>query len=134
MGRIIVHMGAAGAGQHAKLANQIAIAGALSGVCEALAYARANGLDLDSLLSAISAGAAGSFQMQSLGPKMAEGEFAPGFIMKHFIKDMKLSAEQSEAVGLNLPVLNQVLSECRSLEEAGLGDLGTQGPIRYYEK
>ena len=134
MGRIIVHMGAAGAGQHAKLANQIAIAGALSGVCEALAYARANGLDLDSLLSAISAGAAGSFQMQSLGPKMAAGEFAPGFIMKHFIKDMKLSAEQSEAVGLNLPVLNQVLSECRSLEEAGLGDLGTQCLIRYYAK
>ena len=72
--------------------------------------------------------------MQSLGPKMAAGDFAPGFIMKHFIKDMKLSAEQSEAVGLNLPVLNQVLSECRSLEEAGLGDLGTQCLIRYYEK
>ena len=83
---------------------------------------------------AISAGAAGSFQMQSLGPKMAVGDFAPGFIMKHFIKDMKLSVEQGEAIGLTLPVLTQVLSECRSLEEAGLGDLGTQGLIRYYEK
>lgn len=133
MGRNIVHFGGAGAGQHAKMANQIAIAGALSGVCEALTYAGAKGLDPNALLSAISTGAAGSFQMTAMGPKMVAGDFAPGFIMKHFIKDMGLADEEARAADLTLPVLQQVLGECRSLEESGFGDLGTQGLIKYYQ-
>jgi len=134
MGRNIVHMGGPGAGQHAKMANQIAIAGALSGVCEALTYARDKGLDLELLLSAISTGAAGSFQMSGLGPKMVAGDFAPGFFLRHFIKDMDLADQEARADGVVLPVLEQVLSQCRALEADGLGDLGTQGLIRYYEK
>ena len=115
------------------MANQIAIAGALSGVCEALTYAGAKGLDPNALLSAISTGAAGSFQMTAMGPKMVAGDFAPGFIMKHFIKDMGLADEEARAADLTLPVLQQVLGECRSLEESGFGDLGTQGLIKYYQ-
>lgn len=133
MGKNIVHLGGPGMGQHAKMANQIAIAGALSGVCEALAYARSKGLDPATLLSAISAGAAGSFQMTNMGPKMASGDFAPGFIMSHFIKDMALADGEALQGGVTLPVLEQVLTQCRTLEERGLGSLGTQSLIRYYE-
>ncbi len=134
MGKNLVYMGPAGAGQHAKLANQIAIAGALSGVCEALRYAQAQGLDREVLLSAISSGAAGSFQMSSLGPKMLKGDLAPGFLMKHFVKDMALAQEEAEGAGLILPVLRQVLSQCRTLEAEGMGELGTQALLSYYEK
>lgn len=134
MGRNIVRMGPAGSGQHAKMANQIAIAGTLSGVCEALSYAKAKGLDLNVLLSAISTGAAGSFQMTGMAPKIVSGDFAPGFIMKHFIKDMGLADEEALASGLKLPVLEQVLEQARVLDGDGLGDLGTQGLIKYYEK
>lgn len=133
MGKHLVHMGPAGAGQHAKLANQIAIAGALSGVCEALAYAARKGLDREALLSAISTGAAGSFQMSVMGPKIAAGDFAPGFLLKHFIKDMALADGEARAVGAALPVLEQVLAECRLLEAAGCGELGTQALIRFYD-
>ena len=132
MGKNIVYMGKAGNGQHAKMANQIAIAGALSGVCEALAYARTKGLDAGALLSAISAGAAGSFQMTNMGPKMVAGDFAPGFIMSHFVKDMGLADGEALADGLTLPVLEQVLAQCRALEEEGHGQLGTQSLIKYY--
>ncbi len=134
MGKNIVRMGGAGSGQHAKMANQIAIAGALSGVCEALTYARTKGLDPAVLLSAISAGAAGSFQMTNMTPKMIAGDFAPGFIMSHFIKDMAIADGEALQEGLRLPVLEQVLGQCREMEAEGLGGLGTQGLIKYYER
>ena len=79
MGTNINYMGGAGMGQHAKMANQIMIAGAMSGVCEALNYARANGLDLETLLKAVSTGAVCSAQLNAFGPKMIKGDFAPGF-------------------------------------------------------
>ena len=134
MGKNIVHMGGAGMGQHTKMANQIAIAGALSGVCEALTYARSKGLDENALLAAISAGAAGSFQMNVQAPKMLAGDYAPGFFMSHFIKDMNIADQEALAEGVKLPVLEQALSECRELEDKGFGALGTQGMIKYYEK
>lgn len=134
MGKNIVHMGGPGMGQHAKMANQIAIAGALSGVCEALTYADSKGLDKTALLAAISAGAAGSFQMTVMAPKMVAGDYAPGFIMSHFIKDMAIANQEALADGVKLPMLEQVLAECRQLEEKGFGNLGTQGMIKYYEK
>ena len=133
MGKNIVHMGAAGMGQHAKLCNQIAIAGALSGVAEALAYAEGAGLDAGKLLSAISTGAAGSFQMTNMGPKMVKEDYAPGFFMKHFIKDMGLADTAATARGVTLPVLEQVLGECRQLEADGYGDEGTPAIYRYYK-
>lgn len=132
MGTNINWQGKAGCGQHAKLANQIMIAGTLSGLCEALAYARTKGLDLDVLLRSVSSGAAGSRQLDSLGAKICSGDYAPGFLMKHFVKDMGLALEEAENSGLSLEVLSQVLSSCRSLEEQGFGNLGTQALIRHY--
>ncbi len=134
MGTNINYMGGAGMGQHAKMANQIMIAGAMSGVCEALNYAKANGLDLETLLKAVSTGAAGSAQLNAFGAKMIKGDFAPGFFLKHFIKDMGLAEEEAEKKELELPVLQQVLKEYRELEKEGKGDLGTQALYTYYQK
>ena len=133
MGKNVVYEGPAGSGQHTKMANQIAIAGAVSGVCEAIAYGRAQGLDLERMLATIGSGAAGSWQMTGNGPKMVSGDFAPGFYIKHFIKDMAIASEEAKKTGLSLEMLDEVLGMYRALEERGLGDLGTQALIRYYE-
>ena len=133
MGKNIVYEGAAGAGQKTKAANQIAIAGTLAGACEAFAYARAAGLDLEKVFSSISGGAAASFQMSNMIRKALDGDFAPGFMIKHFVKDMNIGAETSREYGIDLPVLEQVLREARSLEEHGSGTEGTQSLLKYYE-
>ncbi len=133
MGKSIRLMGPAGAGQHTKMANQIVIAGTVSGVAEALAYAQANGLDQSKVLEAISGGAAGSWQLSNNGPKMVAGDDAPGFFIKHFIKDMDIAAREAEARGLDLPVLQLVLNRYRAMEQAGEGDLGTQALINTYK-
>ena len=134
MGTNITYFGPAGCGQHAKMANQIMIAGTLSGVCEALTYAKAEGLDWNTLLGAVATGAAGSRQLDFQGKKILNGDFAPGFFMKHFVKDMKLAEEEAEAAGLNLNVLHQALSNCQELVQEGCGDLGTQALIKFYEQ
>ena len=115
MGTNINYQGKAGCGQHCKLANQIMIAGALSGVCEAIAYAREKGLDPDTLLRSVSAGAAGSRQLDSLGPKIVKEDFAPGFFMKHFIKDMRLALIEANMRGLSLDFLSSVIAGCEEL-------------------
>ena len=133
MGTNINYQGKAGAGQHCKLANQILIAGALSGVCEALAYVKAKGLDVDTVLKSLASGAAGSAQLTNLGPKIVKEDYAPGFFMKHFIKDMKLALIESNMSGLDLGILSQALANCEELEAEGFGDLGTQALAKYYE-
>ena len=133
MGTNINYQGKAGCGQHAKLANQIMIAGALSGVCEAFSYAQAKGLDLNVLFDSVSTGAAGSKQLDAFGPKIIAGDYAPGFFMKHFIKDMKLALTEANMSGLSLEVLSLVLSNYEELAQEGLGDLGTQALIKYYD-
>lgn len=133
MGTNINYQGNAGAGQHCKLANQILIAGALSGVCEALAYVKAKGLDADTVLKSLSSGAAGSAQLTNLGPKIVKEDYAPGFFMKHFIKDMKLALIESNMSGLDLGILSQALANCEELEAEGFGDMGTQALAKYYE-
>lgn len=133
MGTNINYQGKAGCGQHAKLTNQIMIAGALSGVCEALAYAKAKGLDLPTVLKSVSTGAAGSKQLDTFGPKILEGDYAPGFFMKHFIKDMKLALVEANMSDLSLEMLSLVLSNYEELEAEGYGELGTQALMKYYE-
>ena len=133
MGTNINYQGKAGCGQHAKMANQIMIAGALSGVCEALAYAKAKGLNLQTLLDSVSTGAAGSRQLDAFGPKILADDYRPGFFLKHFVKDMSLAAEEAEKSGLSLEVLNQALSNYRELEKEGCGELGTQALIKHYQ-
>ena len=121
-----------GCGQHTKMANQIMIAGTLSGVCEAMSYAKAQGLNLQTLLDSVATGAAGSKQLDAFGEKIMNGDYAPGFFMKHFIKDMNLAVEEANAQGLNLKILKQVLANYRTLE-AEYGDMGTQALIKFYE-
>lgn len=134
MGTNINYQGKAGCGQHAKLANQIMIAGTLSGVCEALTYAKAKGLDLETVVKSVATGAAGSRQLDLFAPKIMAGDFAPGFFMKHFIKDMTLALNEANRSGLSLEVLSQVLASYEELQAAGHGELGTQALIKYYEE
>ncbi|MBE8951448.1 MAG: NAD(P)-dependent oxidoreductase, partial [Quinella sp. 3Q1] len=132
MGKNIVYEGSAGAGQKTKACNQIAIAGTLAGVCEAFAYAKASGLDVEKVYSAIASGAAGSFQMTGVARRGLDGDFSPGFMLKHFGKDLAIGTETATAYGASLPVLAMVLHEVRKLEESGNGDLGTQALLKYY--
>lgn len=132
MGKNINYEGAAGNGQHTKMCNQIAIAGALAGACEAMVYAKKVGLDVGVMLKSISTGAAGSAQMNNVASKALDDNFDPGFFLKHFIKDMSLADEEARDVSTELPVLEEVLSMCRELETEGMGDLGTQALIKHY--
>ncbi|MBQ6757515.1 MAG: NAD(P)-dependent oxidoreductase, partial [Selenomonadaceae bacterium] len=132
MGKNIVYEGSAGAGQKTKACNQIAIAGTLAGVCEAFAYAKASGLDVEKVYSAIATGAAGSFQMTGVARKGLDGDFNPGFMTKHFGKDLAIGTETATAYGATLPILAMVLHEIRKLEAAGAGELGTQALLKYY--
>ena len=133
MGKAIRYEGKAGNGQHTKMCNQIAIAGALSGVCEAMVYAKANGLDVDTMVDSIATGAAGSAQLNAMAPRILSGDFAPGFFIKHFIKDMKLAAEEAEGAGIRLGVLDHVLSMYESMATSGHEDEGTQALVKYYQ-
>lgn len=132
MGTTINYQGKAGCGQHCKMANQILVAGSLAGVCEALSYAKTQGLDMETVFRSVAAGAAGSKQLDTFGPKILADDFAPGFFLKHFVKDMKLAVEEADAKGLELNMLKQVLDNYIQLEEKGLGDLGTQALVKYY--
>lgn len=132
MGTHIYYCGESGMGQHMKLANQIMIAGTLSGVSEAMAYAKAQGLDPQQMIAYLKDGAAGSKQLELLGPKMAAEDFAPGFFIKHFIKDMRLAMEESQQEHLRLYVLEAVLSHFEQLAAQGLAERGTQQLITFY--
>lgn len=133
LGQNIVFQGPAGAGQHTKMCNQITIASTMIGVCESLIYAKKAGLDPEQVLQSISAGAAGSWSLSNLAPRMIKEDFEPGFYIKHFIKDMKIAAEEAEMMGLKLPGLRQSLHMYESLATNGYGDNGTQALIKYYE-
>ncbi|WP_427112162.1 NAD(P)-dependent oxidoreductase [Megasphaera sueciensis] len=133
MGKNIVYEGPAGAGQHTKMVNQIMIAGTVAGMCEALCYAQKAGLDLQRVLDGVSKGAAGSAQVDSLSPRILQGDFQPGFYIKHFIKDMRIADEESSSRGLHLNVLNEVLDMYLKLMADGEGNLGTQALVKYYD-
>ena len=107
MGKNIALLGPAGAGQHAKLCNQIVIASSIMGVCEGLMYAKTAGLDPLAVLEVIGGGAAGSVQLNVQGPRMIKGDFAPGFMLEHFVKDIGLAIAEADRMGLKLPGLTQ---------------------------
>jgi 3-hydroxyisobutyrate dehydrogenase len=129
-----VHQGPAGAGQHAKLANQIAIAGTMLGVAEALAYARRAGLDGERVLKSLSRGAAGSALLAGMGPRMLAGDFAPGFYVKHFIKDMDLALTAARGFDLDARGLALVRALYGELEAKGHGSAGTQSLFCLYDR
>lgn len=126
MGKNIVHCGPLGAGQTVKLCNQVAITGALLGVCEAVLFAQRNGVDPSRMLEAVSAGAAGSWQMTNLGPKMVARDFAPGFKVSLMRKDLRLAVENTQQQGLALPGLALVAQLFGAVASAGMADAGTQ--------
>lgn len=130
MGSTITHCGPGGAGQTVKLCNQVAIAGALLGVCEALALCGKSGVDPERMLAAISAGAAGSWQLSNLGPKIAEHDFAPGFMIRLMQKDLRLALEAGADVQQPLPNTSLVNQLYHQLQASGLGDEGTQALAR----
>ena len=132
MGTNVIYEGVAGSGQHTKMANQIALSGAIAGVCEAMVYAEKEGLNVQTMLDSISKGAAGSWQMSNMAPRILNGDFAPGFFIKHYIKDMKIAQEEAHDVSLRLNILERVLEMYQTLDEKDLGDLGTQALIKYY--
>lgn len=134
MGKNIVHQGSAGAGQHTKMCNQIAIASNMMGVCEALAYAKTAGLDPETVLKSIGTGAAGSWSLSNLGPRMISGDDEPGFFVKHFIKDMGIALSSAEEMRLQTPGLALAKSLYEELSELGYDEKGTQILYQYYVK
>ena len=132
MGKNIVYQGPAGSGQHTKMANQVAIASGMLGVCEAVVYAERSGLDANRVLESISSGAAGSWSLSNLAPRIINGDFAPGFFVKHFIKDMTIALQEAEAMGLDFPGLSAAKEAYEKLAASGGEDLGTQGLYKLY--
>lgn len=130
LGNNIVLQGKAGAGQHTKLANQIAIASNMIGVCEAITYAEKAGLDSTNVLKSISTGAAGSWSLSNLAPRMIAEDFAPGFYIKHFIKDMIIAIESAQEMGLATPGLSLSLELYQRLADMGEENSGTQALIK----
>jgi 3-hydroxyisobutyrate dehydrogenase len=126
MGRIIAHQGAAGAGQHTKMCNQIVIAGTMIGVCESLLYATRAGLDPQTMLGSIAKGAAGCWTLDNLAPRILKGDFAPGFMVDHFVKDMGIALEEAGRMGLTLPGLSLVRDLYAAAARNGHGRDGTQ--------
>jgi 3-hydroxyisobutyrate dehydrogenase len=125
MGKTIVHQGPAGAGQHTKLVNQILIATNMIGVCEALLYGYRAGLDLNVVMQSVGPGAAGSWSLANLGPRIIAGNFAPGFLVEHFIKDMGIALAESKRMGLALPGLALAHQLYLALAAQGHGRDGT---------
>lgn len=133
LGKKIGHVGGPGAGQHAKMANQIAIAGTIAGLSEALAYVKKVGADAEAVLSCISSGSAASRQMDTYAERILNEDFDAGFYIKHFCKDMGIALTEASERGLPLEVLKKVNDMYKSLCEKGMEELGTQALIRYYE-
>ena len=134
MGTNIVLQGEAGEGQHTKMCNQIAIASNMIGVSEALVYAKQAGLDQARVLDSIETGAAGSWSLSNLAPRMIKGDFEPGFYIKHFIKDMKIALEVAEEMNLSTPGLKLAKTLYEELAELGEQDKGTQALYKLLDK
>ncbi len=129
MGKTISHQGPAGAGQHTKMVNQTLIATGMIGVCEALLYAYRAGLDLEKVLEAVGGGAAGSWSLSNYAPRMLKGDFAPGFMVEHFIKDMEITLNEARRMNLALPGLALAHELYLALRAQGGGRDGTQSLI-----
>lgn len=132
MGTNVVYMGPAGNGQHTKAANQIAVAGATAAMTEALVYATRVGLEPERMLAAIGAGAAGSWQLQNMAPRVLRQDFGPGFFVKHFIKDMRIVNQEMDERDTYLKMLNTVLALYEEMARQGFENDGTQALIKLY--
>jgi 3-hydroxyisobutyrate dehydrogenase len=129
LGKTIVHQGGPGAGQHTKMVNQILIATGMIGVCEALLYAYRAGLDLESVLASVGGGAAGSWSLSNYAPRMLNGDYAPGFFVEHFVKDMEIALAEARRLNLALPGLALAHELYLALRAQGGGRNGTQALV-----
>ncbi len=125
MGKTIIHQGPAGAGQHTKMVNQILIATNMIGVCEALLYGYKAGLDLKTVLQSVGGGAAASWSLNNLGPRIIDRNFEPGFFVEHFIKDMGIALGEAKRMGLSLPGLALAHQLYLAVQAQGWGKKGT---------
>lgn len=129
LGKLVVRTGAAGAGQHTKMVNQIAIAAGMIGVCEALVYAARADLDVEQVIATIQGGAAGSWSLANYGPRMLAGDFAPGFKIDHFVKDLGIALAQAERRNLSLPGAALAEELYEALQRSGNGQRGIQALV-----
>jgi len=134
IGNNVVYQGKAGSGQHTKMCNQITIAGTMIGVCESLLYAYKSGLDLNTMLSSISKGAAGCWTLNNYAPRIIKKDFEPGFYIEHFIKDMGIALEEAERMNLLLPGLKLVKEIYDKAFEYNLAKKGTHALYKILEK
>lgn len=134
MASTVAWMGEAGNGQHTKMANQLAVAGTMIGVCEALVYAARAGVELEKLVSVISKGAAGCWTLDNLAPRIIRGDDAPGFMVDHFVKDLGIALGECEQMGIKLPGLELANQLYRQLQAIGHGESGTQALIHAIRK
>jgi 3-hydroxyisobutyrate dehydrogenase len=126
MGKQIVHQGGAGAGQHAKMCNQIVIAGTMIGVCESLLYGYEAGLNLETMLRSVSGGAAACWTLDNMAPRILQRNFDPGFFVDHFLKDMAIALDEARRLSIALPGLALVNQLYLAVKAQGHGNLGTQ--------
>lgn len=125
----VSYMGKAGSGQHTKMCNQLTVAGTMVGVCEALVYAEKSGLDCEQLIAAIRPGAAGCWALDNLAPRIIQDDYAPGFMVDHFVKDLGIALKQAESMSLNLPGLILAKKLYEKTQSIGHGQSGTQALI-----
>ena len=134
LGKTIVFQGGPGAGQHAKVVNQIMIAGTMMGMCEGLLYARKAGLNPETVLTSVGGGAAASWSLANLYPRILKGDFGPGFYVEHFVKDLQIALGEAKRMKLNLPALALAEKLYARLKSGGSARLGTQALIKQLEK
>lgn len=132
MGNSINYQGPIGSGQHTKMANQIMLAGVLSGIAESVAYAMSQNLDPDIYVKSVSTGAAENKQFYVNGKRMIDGDYTAGFFIKHFVKDLRITAEEAEAVGLDLDVTKKILGKYETIMDNGGAEYGMQALIKCY--
>lgn len=133
MGKNIAYFGKAGSGQHTKMANQIAIAPTMIGVCESLIYAKKAGLNVQKVVDLISTGAAASFSLSNYAPRILKEDYSPGFFIKHFIKDMTIALNEAEKMNLDLPGLTLAKQMYEKLAKMGEENSGTQALYKYWQ-
>ncbi|CAJ1229053.1 NAD(P)-dependent oxidoreductase [Lactiplantibacillus xiangfangensis] len=133
IGHKVNHFGAAGTGQHAKMANQIMIAGTMTGLTEMLLYTKAAGLDPQKVLATLSSGGADNWSMENYVPRILKDDYTPGFFARHFLKDLRIALSEADAMGLDLVATAQAKRLYEVMVDVkGLGDQGTQGLINIY--
>lgn len=135
MGSTITRFGEAGQGQNAKMANQIMVAGTMTGMIESLEYAKHAGIDLPQMIATINGGAAANWSMTNYGPRILQGDFQPGLAAKHFLKDLRIALDSADEMKLDLPATKVARDLYQKMtDELHLGDLGTQGLLKVYEQ